>query len=86
MNLVEQSLQIPAGGVALDADVAVPEPTGGVVLLAHGSAAAQRPGPLAAVVFTPDEPGFSRPKTKLRHPDRSCAKRNAAEGPAFAFD
>ena len=37
MNLVEQSLQIPAGGVALDADVAVPEPTGGVVLFAHGS-------------------------------------------------
>ena len=37
MNLVEQSLQIPAGGVALDADMAVPEPATGVVLFAHGS-------------------------------------------------
>ncbi len=37
MNLVEQSLQIPAGGVALDADLAVPEPQRGVVLFAHGS-------------------------------------------------
>jgi putative phosphoribosyl transferase len=37
MNLVEHSLQIPAGGVALDADMAVPEPATGVVLFAHGS-------------------------------------------------
>ena len=37
MKLVEQSIQIPAGGVALDADVAVPEPASGVVLFAHGS-------------------------------------------------
>ena len=37
MNLVEQSLQIPVGGVALDADMAVPEPATGVVLFAHGS-------------------------------------------------
>ncbi len=37
MNLVEQSVQIPAGGVALDADMAVPEPATGVVLFAHGS-------------------------------------------------
>ena len=37
MNLVEQSLQIPAGGVALDADMAVPDPATGVVLFAHGS-------------------------------------------------
>jgi putative phosphoribosyl transferase len=37
MNLVEQSLQIPAGGVALGADMAVPEPATGVVLFAHGS-------------------------------------------------
>ena len=37
MNLVEQSVQIPAGGVALDADMAAPEPATGVVLFAHGS-------------------------------------------------
>ena len=37
MNLVEQSVQIPAGGVALDADMAVPERATGVVLFAHGS-------------------------------------------------
>lgn len=37
MNLVEQRLQIPAGGVALGADMAVPEPATGVVLFAHGS-------------------------------------------------
>ena len=37
MNLVEQSVQIPASGVALDADLTVPEPQRGVVLFAHGS-------------------------------------------------
>jgi putative phosphoribosyl transferase len=37
MNPIEQSLQIPAGGVALDADLSVPEPRHGVVLFAHGS-------------------------------------------------
>ena len=37
MNLVEQSLQIPAGGVALDADMAVPESATRVVLFAHDS-------------------------------------------------
>jgi putative phosphoribosyl transferase len=37
MNPVEQSLQIPAGAVALGADMAVPEPATGVVLFAHGS-------------------------------------------------
>ncbi len=37
MNLVERSLQIPAGGMALDADIVVPEPPGGVVLFVHGS-------------------------------------------------
>src|SRR5258707_7568106 len=37
MNLVERSLQIRAGGVALDADLVVPERAGGAVLFAHGS-------------------------------------------------
>ena len=37
MNLVEQSVQIPASGVALDADLTVPEPQREVVLFAHGS-------------------------------------------------
>ena len=37
MNLVEQSLHIPAGDVTLDADLVVPEPAGGVVVFAHGS-------------------------------------------------
>lgn len=37
MNLVEQSLQILVGSVALDADVVMPERAGGVVLFAHGS-------------------------------------------------
>src|SRR5438034_10265565 len=37
MNLVEQSLQIRIGGMALDADVVVPEQPRGVVLFAHGS-------------------------------------------------
>jgi pimeloyl-ACP methyl ester carboxylesterase len=37
MNLVEQSLHIPAGDVTLDADLVVPEPAGGVVMFAHGS-------------------------------------------------
>jgi len=37
VSLVEQSLQIPAGGVVLGADLGVPEPPRGVVLFAHGS-------------------------------------------------
>jgi dienelactone hydrolase len=37
MNAAERSLRIPAGGVLLDADLAVPEPASGVVLFAHGS-------------------------------------------------
>ncbi|HZA76343.1 MAG TPA: dienelactone hydrolase family protein [Acidimicrobiales bacterium] len=37
MDLIEQSLQIPADGVELDADIAVPQPAQGVVLFAHGS-------------------------------------------------
>ncbi|HKA85168.1 MAG TPA: dienelactone hydrolase family protein [Acidimicrobiales bacterium] len=37
MDVIEQSLRIPAAGVALDAEVAVPQPARGVVLFAHGS-------------------------------------------------
>jgi putative phosphoribosyl transferase len=37
MNAVHQSLQIPAAGVVLEADVVVPEPARAVVLFAHGS-------------------------------------------------
>jgi putative phosphoribosyl transferase len=37
MNAVARSLQIPASGVALDADVVVPDPADGVVVFAHGS-------------------------------------------------
>ena len=35
MNPVGRSLQVPAGGVALDADLVVPEPAGGVVVFAR---------------------------------------------------
>jgi putative phosphoribosyl transferase len=37
MHAVHQSLRIPAAGVTLEADVAVPDPASGVVLFAHGS-------------------------------------------------
>jgi pimeloyl-ACP methyl ester carboxylesterase len=37
VNAVNESLRIPAAGVALDADVVVPESARGVVLFAHGS-------------------------------------------------
>jgi putative phosphoribosyl transferase len=37
MDVIEQSLQIPAAGVELDAEVVVPQPARGVVLFAHGS-------------------------------------------------
>ena len=37
MHAVHQSLQIPTGGVTLEADVVMPEPALGVVLFAHGS-------------------------------------------------
>jgi putative phosphoribosyl transferase len=37
MNAVHQSLQVPAAGVVLEADVVVPEPAQAVVLFAHGS-------------------------------------------------
>jgi hypothetical protein len=41
-NVMNQSLQIPAGGVALDADLAVPGPPRGVALFAHGSGSSRR--------------------------------------------
>jgi putative phosphoribosyl transferase len=37
MNVVAQSVQVPAGRVLLEADLAVPEAARGVVLFAHGS-------------------------------------------------
>jgi putative phosphoribosyl transferase len=37
MNAVQQSLRIPAAGVALDADMVLPQPARGLVLFAHGS-------------------------------------------------
>jgi putative phosphoribosyl transferase len=37
MNAVQETLEIPAAGVALSADVVVPEDARGVVLFAHGS-------------------------------------------------
>jgi dienelactone hydrolase len=37
MNAVAQSVQIPAGGVLLDADLARPDPARGAVIFAHGS-------------------------------------------------
>ena len=37
MDSIEQTLQIPAAGVELDADLVVPQPAQGVVLFAHGS-------------------------------------------------
>jgi putative phosphoribosyl transferase len=37
MNAVHQSVQVPAAGVVLEADVVVPEPAQGLVLFAHGS-------------------------------------------------
>jgi putative phosphoribosyl transferase len=37
MDVIEQSLSIPAAGVELDAEVVVPQPAHGVVLFAHGS-------------------------------------------------
>jgi putative phosphoribosyl transferase len=37
MDVIEQSVRIPAAGVELDAEVVVPQPAQGVVLFAHGS-------------------------------------------------
>ena len=37
MNVVSEGLHVPAGGVALDADLVIPEAARAVVLFAHGS-------------------------------------------------
>ena len=37
MDVIEQSLRIPAADVELDAEVVIPQPAQGVVLFAHGS-------------------------------------------------
>jgi putative phosphoribosyl transferase len=42
MDVIDQSLQIPAAGVALGADIVVPQPAQGVVLFAHGSGSSRR--------------------------------------------
>src|SRR5258707_11432397 len=36
MEAIEQSVEIPAGGVALEAEIVVPVPSRGMVLLVHG--------------------------------------------------
>lgn len=42
MNAVAQSVQIPAGGVLLDADLTRPAPARGAVIFAHGSGSSRR--------------------------------------------
>lgn len=81
MDTIRQSLRIPAAGVVLEADVAVPEPARGVVLFAHGSGSSrhsprnrsvagelQRTG-LATVLadlLTPEEEQIDDRTAKLR--------------------
>jgi dienelactone hydrolase len=79
--MAEQSLQIPAAGVVLAADVAVPDPAGGAVLFAHGSgssrhsprnryvAAELQAAGLATVLadlLTPEEEQFDERTGRLR--------------------
>jgi putative phosphoribosyl transferase len=93
MPTLEQSLEIPVAGVALEADVTVPERARGVVLFAHGSGSSRhsprnryvaaelgRAG-LATVLadlLTPDEERLDARTAKLRFDIERLAVRTGA--------
>jgi putative phosphoribosyl transferase len=59
MNAVHQSLQIPAAGVVLEADVVVPEPARAVVLFAHGSGSSRHSSRNRYVAATLQDAGMA---------------------------
>ena len=75
MNLVEQSVQIPASGVALDADLTVPEPQRGVVLFAHGSGSSRHSPRNRYVAGELQASGLATVLADLRTPGKSNSTR-----------
>jgi putative phosphoribosyl transferase len=93
MNAVHQSLQVPAAGVVLGADVVVPEPAHGLVLFAHGSGSSRHsprnryvagelqeagPATVLADLLTPEEEQFDARTGALRFDIGLLAERVAA--------
>jgi putative phosphoribosyl transferase len=93
MPTLEETLEIPAAGVALQADVIVPEEARGVVLFAHGSGSSRhsprnryvaaelgrvRLATVLADLLTPDEERLDARTAKLRFDIDRLAVRTSA--------
>jgi putative phosphoribosyl transferase len=73
MNQVEQSLEIPAAGVTLAADLAVPARAAGLVLFAHGSGSSRHSSRNRYVARELQNAGLATALADLLTPDEERA-------------
>ena len=78
MNQVEQSLEIPAAGVTLAADLAVPARAAGLVLFAHGSGSSRHSSRNRYVARELQNAGLATALADLLTPERSGPTPRAA--------
>jgi putative phosphoribosyl transferase len=83
MNQLEQSLQIPAAGVTLAADLAVPARAAGLVLFAHGSGSSRHSSRNRHVARELQNAGLATALADLLTPDEERAD---AQSGQYRFD
>jgi putative phosphoribosyl transferase len=83
MSRVEQSVKIAAAGVALEADLAVPDRAAGVVLFAHGSGSSRHSSRNRSVAGELQRAGLATVLADLLTPEEEQAD---ARGGQFRFD
>ena len=83
MNQVEQSLEIPAAGVTLAAEVAVPAGAAGLVLFAHGSGSSRHSSRNRYVARELQNAGLATALADLLTPDEERAD---AQSGQYRFD
>ena len=83
MNQVEQSLEIPAAGVTLAADLAVPARAAGLVLFAHGSGSSRPSSRNRSVARVLQNAGLATALADLLTPDEERAD---AQSGQYRFD
>ncbi len=83
MNQVEQSLEIPAAGVTLAADLAVPARAAGLVLFAHGSGSSRHSSRNRLVARELQNAGLATALADLLTPDEERAD---AQSGQYRFD
>ena len=83
MNQVEQSLEIPAAGVTLAADLVVPARAAGLVLFAHGSGSSRHSSRNRYVARELQNAGLATALADLLTPDEERAD---AQSGQYRFD